>query len=206
MRDVYPSPPALFALLLLALASAPVRADEPDDIPIVGRPIEFPFSGASAGFVRQGDDLVIPFRLEAHLSHTSVEVEQPTTFTITVHALGKVRRPPQRIDLREVPAFARRFHIEDAADGKKEQPNHAAWRWQYHLRPRQVGIHDVPGVPLVFYNPDLHSPDKAFQVIFSDPIRLTVNPPDIPRAGGDCAGFAADPLCRLVSGLAAPLP
>jgi hypothetical protein len=34
----------------------------------------------------------------------------------------------------------------------------------------------VPGFPFVFYNPDLRPPEKAFQVVYTDPIRLTVQP------------------------------
>ncbi len=181
--------PSLLCFLFLLVAPVGARAD---DIPLVGRPIEFPFSGASAGFVRQGDDLLVPFRLEASVSQTRVEVEQPITFTVSVHALAPPRQPPRRLDLREVPAFARRFHIEDAGTGTKERPTPNAWRWQYHLRPRQVGIHEVPGVPFVFYNPDLRPADRAFQVLFTDPIRLTVTPPEVRRPDNDLPDSVLD--------------
>jgi hypothetical protein len=168
-----------------AAFAGPANGADLDEIPLVGRPIEFPFSEASAPFARKGDELLSPFRLEAEVSPTRVDVDQPVTLTVTVRALATVRRPPRRIDLRDVPAFARYFHIEDVTDGKKEQIASAAWRWTYRLRPRQVGLYDVPGVPFVFYNPDLRPADRAFQVLFTDPIRLTVTPAEPPIRQGD---------------------
>jgi hypothetical protein len=173
---------AICNLFLCFFFPAPLAADE---VPLVGRPVEFPFSGASARFARQGDELVVPFRLEAQVAPTQVEAEQPVTLTLTVRAVASVLHPPERIDLREVPAFSRRFHIEAVSGSNKEQPSPAVWRWVYHLRPRQVGIQDVPGVPFVFYNPDLRPAEKAFQVLFTDPVRLTVIPPEPIRPPGD---------------------
>jgi hypothetical protein len=163
----------------------PVRADEADEVPLVGRPVEFPFSQASAGFARQGGELLAPFRVEATATPRRVEVEQPVTLTVTIRAVAPVRLPPRRIDLREVPAFSRHFHVEDVTDGKKERLGPTAWRWTYRLRPRQVGHTEVPGVPFVFYNPDLRPADRAFQVVFTDPVRLTVTPPEPPVVPGE---------------------
>jgi hypothetical protein len=178
-------------LFFFILFPASLRADEPDEIPLVGRPVEFPFSEASAGFARRGDDLLVPFRLETHLSATRVEVGKPLTFTVTVRAVAAVRRPPRRIYLRDIPAFKRRFHVEDVTDSKKERIGPAAWRWTYRLVPQQVGLDEVPGVPFVFYNPDLRPADRAFQVIFTDPIPITVVPQEPPILPGDLDTSAA---------------
>src|SRR5205085_2072608 len=85
-----------------------------------------------------------------------------------------------------------RFHIEDVGDGKKEQLGPAGWRWTYRLRPRQVGRDVVPGVPFVFYNPDLRPAEKAFQVLFTDPIPVTVVPAEPPAPPWDLPASATE--------------
>jgi hypothetical protein len=157
---------ALVGLLLVA-------ADVPE-IPLLGRPADLPFSGASAGFAVAGPEHRAPFVVTASVSPADVEELDPLTFAVTVRAAGKVYHPPQRIDLRQLPAFARRFHIEDITDGKEAQTESSCWRWAYRLRPRAAGIDEVPGLPFVFYNPDLLPAEKGFQVIWTDPIALRV--------------------------------
>src|SRR5262245_32417685 len=133
------APGLLFAgALLLALTAPAARGDEPDEVPLVGRPADLPFSEASAGFasVAPGREDRPPFAVETSASPAEVEGLQPVTFTITVRALGKVRRPPVRLDLSLLPSFSRRFHIFDVTDGQKEKSGEATWRWAYQLRPR----------------------------------------------------------------------
>src|SRR5262249_40674291 len=97
----------------------------------------------------------------------------------TVQALGPVLRPPVRIDLNELPAFKRSFHVEDVVEGEKQQDGPTTWRWVYRLKPRRAGIDEVPRLPFVFYNPDLRPSERAFQVIWSDAVPITVLPPDV---------------------------
>jgi hypothetical protein len=145
-------------------------------VPLVGRPADLPISGASAAFVvGPAREFRVPFRLMAAASTTRLEAETPLTFTVTITPEGPVRKPPERIDLRQVPAFAEAFYIEDAADGQ-EKPLKEGWRWVYRLKPRGAWVDEVPGFPFVFYNPDLRPAEKAFQVIYTDPIRLRVDP------------------------------
>jgi hypothetical protein len=163
-----------YSVVMLLLFAATTSAAEADDVPVIGRPADLPFSEASAGFVRQGDDNVCPFRLEVRATPDTLEAETPLTFTVTVHALGKVRRPPVRIDLRDLPAFTRSFHVEDFIDGQKEQVGPTTWRWVYRLKPQRAGIDEIPRLPFVFYNPDVRPADKGFQVIWTDAVRITV--------------------------------
>ncbi len=150
----------------------------PDDaVPLVGRPADLPFSGASrhpspsvqARSTAFPSVSTLPPRLR-------LEAQTPLTLSVTITALAAVRRPPVRIDLREVPAFDRAFFIEDMTDGKKEQIAPSAWRWFYRLKPRSARVDEIPGLPFVFYNPDLLPAEKAFQVIWTDAIPLTVEP------------------------------
>src|SRR5271166_3671509 len=93
----------LLALLALPPASAQLdEADDPDEIPQVGRPPNLPFSEASGNF-----------RIETDADRTTVKMEDPLTFIVRIEARGPVRKPPLRLALSELPAFRQAFHIED---------------------------------------------------------------------------------------------
>lgn len=168
------------ALLCLACASGFAPASDPDDVPVIGRPADLPFSEASAGFATQDGDLVCPFVVTATASAIRVEVEQPITLTVTVRAAGRVRHPPVRLDLRDIPAIKRSFHVVDVNDGRKERVSPAEWRWVYQLKPRRAGIDEVPRLPFAFYNPDVRPVEKGFQVIWTDPVAIQVSPTEGP--------------------------
>lgn len=157
--------PLAFALCLLALPAG-LRADEADDIPTVGRPADLPFSEAS------GD-----FRVSAHAEPRTVEAQRPLTVTLRVRAVAPVRRPPRRIDLRELPAFAGRFRFGEV--GGERRPDADTWEFVYQILPMRDDVGAVPGIPFAFYNPDIGYPHKGFQVAYTDPIPLTVRPPEI---------------------------
>jgi hypothetical protein len=166
-----------FLAALLAVApSEAARADE--DIPLVGRPADVPFSGASAPFavVQPGPEYRTPFAVRVSASSTRLEALTPLTWTVTITASAPVRSPPSRIDLNDVPAFKQAFFIEDSTDGREEQISASEWRWVYRLKPRDQSVDEIPALPFVFYNPDLQPSDKAFQVIYSDSIPLNVAP------------------------------
>jgi hypothetical protein len=172
---------AVLACLVLAAILPPARADAPaeDEVPLVGRPADLPFSGASAGFVVEpGPEYRVPFLVSAAASHTRLESQTPLTFTVTITAAGRVRHPPVRIDLKQAPDFKEAFYIEDLTDGQKEHIGPSSWRWVYRLKPRGPGVEEIPGLPFVFYNPDLRPAERAFQVIWTDPIPLTVGAPE----------------------------
>jgi hypothetical protein len=138
------------------------------EVPLVGRPADLPFSEASGWFTASAS---------AH--PTILEAQAPLTLTLTVRAThpDRMRRPPQRIDLRELPRFASAFHIEDVTDGQKANKSASTWEFVYRLKPRNQQVPEVPSLPLAFYNPDILSPEKRFQVVYTDPITLRVLPP-----------------------------
>jgi hypothetical protein len=172
----------MFTLLLALLSCLPSSATgdsdedrETEEIPLVGRPADLPFSEASG-----------QFQAATRAAPTVLEAETPLTLTLTVRATGRVRRPPQRIDLKQVPAFTERFYIDEAP---KSGPSALAtpdarggattWEFTYLLKPRRTDVHEVPSVPFVFFNPDIKPASKAFQVIYTDPIPLRVRPREV---------------------------
>lgn len=148
----------------LTVAEAPDNAPLEDDIPVVGRPAGLPFSGACGAF-----------DLEAKAEPTTLRAEMPLALSLTVRATGPVRRPPRRIDLRDLPAFVERFFIEDPPAGT-HQLNSTTWVFAYQLKPRSAAVDEVPGVPFVFFNPSLRPTSKGFQIRFTDPIPLRIQP------------------------------
>jgi hypothetical protein len=157
----------LTALLLASVST--LRADReeqtnPDEIPVVGRPSDLPFSEASGWF-----------EVRARAEPTTVEAETPTTFIVSVHATRDVRRPPQRIDLRQLRAFADQFHIEETAE-EPLRPDARTWEFVYRLKPRRIDVSRIPSFPFVYFNPYILSDSKRFQVIYTDPIPLQVLP------------------------------
>lgn len=209
----------LLALLLPALA----RADDPDDPPLVGRPVALPFSGASARFVvGPGREFRVPFALSATASPTELSPRSALVYTVTLRALGPTARPPKRLDLRQVRDFARLFYVQDIGDEKEGRVTPTSWRLRYRLTPRSSEVDEIPGFPFVFYNPDIRPAEKAFQVLYSDPIairqtpsRTTVGPADVDEEDLSLADSAAlvakvswpgpGPVAWIAAGLAPPL-
>jgi hypothetical protein len=137
---------------------------DPNEIPVVGRPSDLPFSEASGWF-----------EVQARAEPTTVEAETPTRFIVSVHAIRAVRRPPQRIDLRQLSAFAEQFHIEDTTE-ESLRPDAQTWEFVYRIKPRRIEVSQIPSFPFVYFNPYILSANKRFQVIYTDPIRLQVLP------------------------------
>src|SRR5262245_23293525 len=106
------------------------------EVPVVGRPADLPFSEASGWFTASAS---------AH--PTELEAQTPLTLTLSVRATGRTRRPPQRIDLRDLPAVKDAFYIEDVTDGRKEQSSTSAWEFVYRLTPKNVRVDQIPSLP-----------------------------------------------------------
>jgi hypothetical protein len=208
-------------LLLLALLLLPALAHADDDPPLVGRPVAVPFSGASARFVVAPDgECRVPFSLTATASPTELAPRSALVYTMTVRASGPIIRAPRRLDLREVRDFARLFDIEEIADAKERRADSTSWQRRYRLTPRWAEVDEIPGFPFVFYNPDLQPPERAFQVLYSDPIairqkpaRTAIGPPDVDALeSADSSALSAKAawpgpgrVLWLVVGLAPPL-
>jgi hypothetical protein len=153
-------------------------SSEGEDVPVVGRPVDLPFSEASGWF-----------EVQAHAEPTTVQAERPLTLTLTVRAVRPPRRPPQRLDLRQLPDFAELFYIEEA-DEEAAQLNAHTWKFTYRLRPRRTEVSEIPSVPFVYFNPYLLTASKGFQVLYTDPIPLHVLPPEtvqVPVQGPESA-------------------
>jgi tetratricopeptide (TPR) repeat protein len=151
---------------------------EDDDVPVVGRPVDLPFSEASGWF-----------EVRASAEPTTLQAETPLTFTLTVRAVRPVRRPPQRIDLRQLPDFAEQFYIEDSSE-EAARPDDRTWEFAYRLKPRRTEVREIPSLPFVYFNPYLLTASKGFQVLYTDPIPLHVLPHEtvqVPLQGPESA-------------------
>lgn len=152
--------------VLLSILPAIARADDgaDDGIPVVGRPADLPFSGASGSFA-----------VDAQAQSTTVRAGEAITFTLNVHATGQVSHAPGRIDLRQIPAFADNFYVEDP-DPRERHPDERTWQFLYRLKARRDDVSEIPAVPLVYYNPAIRQSERAFQIAFTEPISIKVLP------------------------------
>jgi hypothetical protein len=157
-------PTVHIAMALLLHGWLPAAGDVVDEVPLVGRPADLPFSGASG-----------EFEVAARATPTTLQAERPLTFTVIVRSVGAARRPPDRLDLARLPAFAERFYF-DAAGDETRHPDENTWEFEYRLKPRGPDVDVVPGLPFVYYNPAISSPSRAYQVRYTDPIPLRVRP------------------------------
>jgi hypothetical protein len=154
----------------MAFALAVRAGDIPEiEIPYVGRPSNLPFSEAAGRFT-----------VSASAEPTTVQAEQPVLFTLRVQALldkCPVYRPPQRLDLTQIPAFNERFYIEDP---KRDTHDAATQTWQfaYRLKPRRPDVTEIPSVPFVYFDPTIQPENKGFQTPYTDEIPLTVTAPE----------------------------
>ena len=143
-------------------ARASRRPSEEDDIPVVGRPAGLPFSGASGAFT-----------VEAKAEPTSLRVEAPITYTVTVSATGSFRHAPRRPDLRLLPAFVGGFYIEDLEQAKRPA-DARTWAFVYRLKPRRADVSEGPALPFVYFNPAIHPASRGFQISYTDAIPLKI--------------------------------
>ncbi len=155
--------PALIPFVLCwAIGVRAAAPSEGEAIPTVGRPVDLPFSEASGWF-----------EVQARAEPTSLSVESPLTFTLVVRAVQPARQEPQRLDLRQLPEFAEAFYIDDVGE-QAARPDARTWEFSYRLKPRRLEVRAIPSVPFVYFNPYLLTTNKGFQVLYTDPIPLTV--------------------------------
>jgi hypothetical protein len=155
--------PVVGLLALLSAGAGPDEAADATEAPLVGRPNDLPFSEG-----------VGSFQVTARAEPTRVQAEKPLRLTLRVEATGPVRHPPQRIDLRQVPAVTEAFYVEDAPDADRH-PDERTWEFVYVLKPRGTEVTEVPGLPFAFYNPAIRPASRGFQVVYTDPIPLHVS-------------------------------
>ncbi|HTU90994.1 MAG TPA: hypothetical protein VMF69_13025 [Gemmataceae bacterium] len=153
-----------FLLCVLCVLCGEILGAEADDIPVVGRPVDQPFSEASGWFA-----------VQARAEPTTLQAETPLTFTLAVRAVRPARHPPQRLDLRQLPDFDEQFYIEDPSE-EVARPDDRIWEFTYRLKPRRTQVREIPSLSFVYFNPYLLTASKGFQVIYTDPIPLRVLP------------------------------
>ncbi len=175
----------LSSFCVLCVLCGEIFGAEDDNTPVVGRPVDLPFSEASGWF-----------EVRASAEPTTLQAETPLTFTFRVKAVRPVRRPPQRIDLRQLPEFAEQFYIEDPSE-EAARPDDRTWEFVYRLKPRRTEVREIPSLPFVYFNPYLLTASKGFQVLYTNPIRLRVLPHEtvqVPVQGPESAfGLATGP-------------
>jgi hypothetical protein len=155
------------ALTVVILSPLQVRADDSaasDDIPLVDRPADLPFSGASGSFT-----------VEARAEPTAGRRDEAIVFTVTVRSTGTVHQAPDRLDLRQMPAFADRFYFEDP-EQKLRRPDDRTWEFVYRLKVRRDDVTEIPALGFVYYDPAIRPSKRGFQIAFTDAIPLTLRP------------------------------
>lgn len=188
----------LSLVLLVAAGDEPAAPDPPGRAPLVGRPADVPFTEASASFARgEAGEYRAPFTLTATASPARLRAGAALRYELTIRADGQVHHPPERFDLRLVPAFDRDFHIEDITEGKSGQLSATTWRWAYRLKPRHAGVRAVPGLPFAYYNPELTPAERGFQLLWTEPVAIEVSEPEAawvpPPVGGLVIQLAEGP-------------
>ncbi len=144
------------SILLLALT--------PADAPVVGRPREH-FYGAVGE----------PVRIEMKASPTQLRAEDPFDLTLVITGAANPEQI-ERPDLKQLPDFAQRFHIDDLPEDAPPKGQHI---FRYRLRPKSERVRDVPPLLFHYWNPRLN----YFATTAShDPIALNVRPRNAPSA------------------------
>jgi hypothetical protein len=160
--------PIQFSILLLLLVSlTPVRAAVSAEPPLVGRPTHAPFSGAIGSF-----------HPTVGATPTELQAEDPLLFSIRLTADGPVWQAPTRPDLRELPAFAERFFIEDVATPDESPSGRQGWEFVYRLRPRSPAVRAIPSFPFVYFQPGMLPAAKGYMTRWAPSIDLRVRPRD----------------------------
>jgi hypothetical protein len=159
----------VIAVSLLVPGAGALADDSPapdDEIPVVGRPVDLPFSGASGSF-----------EIEARAEPTTIRAEDPIRYTLVIRATAAVRHPPERPALAKLKEFAEAFYVEDAEEPERN-PDKQTVEFNYRLKPRRSDVSEIPSVPFVYFNPTIRHATKAFQIRFTDPIPLKVESSD----------------------------
>jgi hypothetical protein len=140
--------------------------DDADDIPVVGRPVDLPFSGASGRFT-----------VELAAASTTIPTHGSAELTLQVTAVAPVRHPPRRIDLRRLPQVVQRFHVEEARPGDDRRPAADRWEFVYRLKPKSAGVVEAPSIPFVYFDPAIQPSTRAFVTLYTRPIALKIETP-----------------------------
>jgi hypothetical protein len=170
-----------------ALRAAAVPDDEP---PVAGQPHDF--SGA-----------VGTYQVSTRAAPTELAAEDTLTLTVSITGSGPAGRLPRRPDLRRLPKFTQRFHLDPSTSDRPDRTlaDGTGWEFDYRLRPRSESVTAVPALAFVFYKPG-----SGFETVYAEPIplrvkrRAAVKPQDVKAASSPVV--LPDHFYHLVEGVA----
>ncbi|MGH9677979.1 MAG: hypothetical protein ACRD36_12820, partial [Candidatus Acidiferrum sp.] len=152
---------AFFAGIIVA---PPIDDADRDDIPVIGRPVDLPFSGASGDFIVDGK-----------AEPTTLAYDESLNFKMTIRATGAFQHGPHALNLAEIKEFADQFYV-DPAPVTLTMPDNRTWVFTYRLKPRSSQVANVPAVPFVFFNPAIRPAERGFQIRYTLPIPIRITP------------------------------
>lgn len=162
-------------LYLCLVASLPLHSQsdeaiDPNAPPLAGQPEDF--SGA-----------VGRFQVSMRATPTELRADDPLTLTIRITALSPVAQPPARPNLRRLPTFSNRFHIEQPMGDQPDRalPNQRTWEFDYRLRPKNTSVTAIPNLRFDFFRPGFVPAEKGYQTSWAYAIPLTVKPREQPE-------------------------
>jgi hypothetical protein len=108
---------------------------------------------------------------------TELRVEEAFTLTVRITAEGSVQAPPQRPDLKDLSAYADRFHIESLPPPEGQRPDQATWEFVYRLKPKNTSVDAVPSLQFIYYKPAATPGGRGlYQTQYAQRIPLQVKP------------------------------
>jgi hypothetical protein len=118
------------------------------------------------------------FKIDAKTNTTEVRAEDPFLYTLHVSCVGPLGRAPDRPDLRKLPAFEKRFKIQDvtALDLFGDRPGEHVWEFNYLLRPRSPEVTEIPPLLFSYYKPGVIPAEKGYWTTATRTTPLKVTP------------------------------
>lgn len=142
-------------------ACARASDDDPNEPPIAGQPSDF--TGA-----------VGTYRIATTATPTELQAEEPIEFTVRITGQAPDGHAPRRPNLHRIPAFARRFVIEDIAE--KPSGDKGPWIFRYRLKARDSNVAAIPPLRFVYFKPGVLPKEMGFLTTYASAIPLVVRP------------------------------
>jgi hypothetical protein len=141
------------------------------------------------------------YRITMRAEPTELQAEEPLVLTVRITGTGPVAKL-QRPDLRQLPKFAKEFHVENL--GERDLLAESAREFTYRLRPSSAEVRQIPSLPFVFFKPGIIPDYKGYQTTYAPAIALRVRPrtvvtPDVVK-GVDARMDVPQSVYRLVEG------
>jgi hypothetical protein len=154
---------------LVTLSGAPARPQPgplPIEVPIVGRPAEFI------------EAVGTKFEVKTRTDRSELYLGQSVMYTVSIKALGKFVRPPERPSLEELPKFTERFQIARSTSKKPDRVlDGKTWEFNYRLQPKTDAVARIPPLPVAYYRPPAKPGMPGhFFTTFGDEVELKIKP------------------------------